>query len=921
MKKKFLLIAAAIVAVFVTFPASRLAFARRPSNIEGNCFAVEISPLRSAPIEMTSFQPPTADRQSPTALTPYPALAHNSQFSILNSQLTAEPLSPSLPYNSVIKPTCVYSDDSGVYISGAEGVFKFDSEGNYLAFAPVLGVSKFVVYEGFIVAAEIASPGFSPPRNDRLAVYAFQAAEAVCEVSVPGLISFCAEPSGGELLIWAAAADKITNYKLQITNEGGQTTNYKLQITSEGEIPLNLQNISDLTTPSALGSHPSEGGEFYAVADDITSGGARRALYKLDIASGLTETALYTGYGLDKIAVCEESNIIISASGGLLSINPTSGVAEKRYDYNSKGFSDGGLASVCSLSASGGVLCALDPYCGVLQGFDYALKFKSNIIAAGGGELGRFAAPSYAYVSGDKLLVTEQGNNRVSIVGSNSANFVDYSFINPYLAATGMSGKTYVADSGGTRLSVFDVNYKFLTQKTFTKITSLYAGANNMLYVADSGAGKIYAAGVNDSFEVIAELLNLRHIALKSGENAVYATDGAGGLYRAAFGGAVQKLTAPAITGAFDIDYAGNIFELSDNKIYKYSPTSADEYGLSAEFTLKTDIPVAKIRNLTSIKINSQYSPLAPYGAIILADSGADCVFAIEGENAGVVMFDGESYTGPLNYLDKTPFAEVLEIRTATAAATLYKYPDPNSPLLSLASGTKLMVLQYDLPDNEYFSYVLFDAYPLAAGYVLKSQLSAPLANTGYTYPIGRVVHANTPVYKYPSSYSPLLEGALAKDSEVNTAAFCYPYTDAAGAGFLAIALSGGGMGYVRASGVIPQNYEPTDPNKFTDAKILTQNSLGAPLYTLIDGEYVLMPESPLGNGTRVKVVGKYDRSAPYTEIIVYTDIGQYRAYVETRYVSYDSATLVQVAAVLCIFAALLIAVIIVVFYAKKKAR
>jgi hypothetical protein len=136
--------------------------------------------------------------------------------------------------------------------------------------------------------------------------------------------------------------------------------------------------------------------------------------------------------------------------------------------------------------------------------------------------------------------------------------------------------------------------------------------------------------------------------------------------------------------------------------------------------------------------------------------------------------------------------------------------------------------------------------------------------------------------------------------------------------GFVAVELADGRVGFVSATDVIRKNYDPTEPNIFLNATILSDNLLGANAYINQNGRYVRI-DAVIKNGTRVHLVEKFNPNSDYTEIIIYDDYGQLRCFVETRYVDYDSSSILQVTALIIAAVAVLLAAGLYMFHRRTK--
>ncbi|MDR0856257.1 MAG: hypothetical protein LBM78_02475, partial [Clostridiales bacterium] len=397
----------------------------------------------------------------------------------------------------------------------------------------------------------------------------------------------------------------------------------------------------------------------------------------------------------------------------------------------------------------------------------------------------------------------------------------------------------------------------------------------------------------------------ITHLLVRGAEDALYAVTDAGALLKCVGGAAVPLGTLPVAVD-YAMDYAGNVFALQGNTITRYNAALAAE----AAFTVVGDRATAVVRTPRSLSINLQaHEGPVGYGDVVLADGGADCVFVVSGAALGAVTFDEGAHVHP----NEPTRADVLEVRYPGGAGVwLYAYPDAGKPMLVINPAWHILVLQYDLaPQNDHFSYVLIEIttavtlyetkyeQTLLSGYVLKRAMTARLPDLEPPYPVATALHEATAVYRYPFVYADVVT-VLPRGTDLPAVPFPYPYIDRTDSGFIAVRLPDDTVGYVPATSLTRKNYLPAQGDKYTDAQIITDNLLGAPLYRKVNGQFVAIDEPPLKNGTRVKLVeNKVKNGDPYTEIIYYEGDAQLQAWVETRFIDPDSHSYLQVAALI----------------------
>jgi hypothetical protein len=828
--------------------------------------------------------------------------------------IIAAVLSPHRLYNCVVNPSNIYNTGNSVFVAGSDGIYEFYENGTFKSFvAPTSPINdKFAVFNGNIVT--VGNGGIVAFNALSGAPVTLNLTKGI-PVTPPRAVAFFDNIT--ELLIFNALVGKIEIFSLKADNS------YEFI----REIPTGIQNITDITYS----------GESLMVLGD--GSGVNRAIFHLDFDSGSAST-IYSGFGLNRIAASPDfGTVFIAYAAGIVAVNAATR-EYKTYAINPGDISTGRLLFAAALSAHNNMLFVSDPWSGTVQVFNFDTSFSRNLIAAGGSETGRLSNPSFAYISGDRLIVTERGNNRISVIEAGTSASSAHRPINPSLAATGADGRLYVVDNSGGRLNIFSSETSLATpisqittfgNITNLNITGLAAGSNNTVYIADNNSGKIFAAAGNANFEPISDIPDVMYIAFLDGRNSIFATDEDGNLYEILpnnDGGYVKNpLNAPSITGVFDVDFEGKIFELRDNKIFRYE-LDGIEYKLAEEFFIVQPSAAQVIRELTSLSINRHHSALAgvEYGDIILTDAGANCVFTVEAKYLGVNLFCYDNYENPPQVASNTPFLDALQIRLTTRETPLYGFPTLTHGEIQIPAGGRIFVIEYAILINPIFSFVVYEnceTGELTAGYVLNDNLSAPLPHTSFAFIFARILRDDTNAYKYPSSYDGDLQSIVYtfdKDDTITIVNFAYDYIDASGVKFVAVQ-TGDAVAYIKVIDIIHASYDPADSdNRPADATVFNAGADGAPLFIRnSDGSFSRITDEPpllniLADDTRVKVVGTFDPNSDYTEIIFYDYFGdmpiQRTAFIETRFLDHDSSRIIQTIALLLIVVALLISVI-----------
>lgn len=546
-------------------------------------------------------------------------------------------------------------------------------------------------------------------------------------------------------------------------------------------------------------------------------------------------------------------------------------------------------------------------YCITNKGALYQLNevgFLSTLLFASDSD----AAKYYSFVQGvsvraETLVAADYGNDRI-FVRKNGFNYIPV--FAPVATALDNNGTVYAAHSDN-KISVYSAGYNPTETIDFNgSVTDIQIDYQNNLYVLSEDNLYIRA---NNSFDKIAE--NVTAFTVSAFTNKVYYANG-NSVY----------CTDDTSTPAFSI--TNNIVSLAidaNNKFYILADDDSDclivKSSIDGSDAAYYTIDGASA-NSTQITLSLGNVGLVEWGDIIITDTYTHRLMKISATDLGVKWIS--------EFDDTNVTADERIIRPINSTSYIYETPSEQGTPIKVTSDNLLIVPKYDLVTNANFSYVMYDDQKLNKlyiGYVLKSVLSEPLEYVAPPAVSAYVYFDNTIIYEYPSALSKKLKTGLSKNTELSMKYFANYSSN----GHKWYKVTYGDItGYVSASSVSVMNFLPdVSIRPQTNGEIISKDdSTGAHVYRLVDGEYTLIEGAAmLLVGKRVEIVELFDTSKEFTLIRYYDEEMQATSecYVKTIYVKYDSVTLIQVLAIILIVLAGVLIIILVarwLIYRKK---
>jgi hypothetical protein len=323
---------------------------------------------------------------------------------------------------------------------------------------------------------------------------------------------------------------------------------------------------------------------------------------------------------------------------------------------------------------------------------------------------------------------------------------------------------------------------------------------------------------------------------------------------------------------------------------------------------------------------------LCGFGDLLLLDSITHSLKKISASAAGVADM-AAGFSPPDIGSETTAHARVdlgfvASVRFDTP---LFRRATEAEEVTKLTAGSDIFI-RHDVPspDDMYFAVAEdHDGQKLIYGYVYRPALNTPDAYSPPQKNTGRVIIATSEykyVYKYPSLYAAKVS-EVAKSDMIKLLPFVAGYKDTNGHEWVRVDL-GVGEGYMRADGLSWSLFSGDRAAPNTNAAIKDNAFLY--IYNPNTKDYELWDGvQHLAKNKRVEVQTPFDSSSKYTKVIfsITNDDGiveviDIDCYVETKYIDFDGADVLQIAAIIAaVIASILLIVLIVWFFRKRKKR
>lgn len=599
------------------------------------------------------------------------------------------------------------------------------------------------------------------------------------------------------------------------------------------------------------------------------------------------------------------------------------------------------LTDICAVGGAEPCLYALDRLTAVSRITPTLTEVKTLAASASSAD-GFFFAPSGAAVKHSTLYVADSGNGRIAEYG-NEISYVDKKFISPTSVASDSKNTLYVAHDYN-KLAV-------ISDGVTSEYTLSGSGAIKRVLVNSDKAAYILAKNgiwLMEQGEKPVKISDKKYldITLSFGNEDLYAIDGTTAVklnvIRTEDGVTVTAGKSFAVSDPVSVaaDLYGNMIVLTKSGI-----TRIARNGTKTEFALSLDGASYTVENgqilLDSVKNAFLKPPVDDdkeiFTNVVIVDSNRHRVFYADGEALGITLIEVDKPPVVPNdeldcSYDEDP--EKWIIRVALDDASVFNIPAETSEKYNIAKGRKVIV-PVEQPENtpkDFFFVLIDDLYKrtLVSGFVYKDTLSEPLPYEPPTDAgkFGTVYSSSTPVYKWPSIYSPKLKtfGSLERSTELTILDFVRDensaaYKDDNANLWYRVKIADAYEGFILAANISLMEFEPVFIRPAYNAEIISyEGSTSAQAYSLED--YSALPIY-LPTGTQVEIDGTYDTSEEFTKIKYFNaELGRtVTCYVRTVYLKYNGVNVVLLVAIIVIVITVILAVIILlrVWYVKRQ--
>lgn len=568
--------------------------------------------------------------------------------------------------------------------------------------------------------------------------------------------------------------------------------------------------------------------------------------------------------------------------------------------------------------------------------YNFLLKDEKELLASSSIIRGFYSEPAGITTRKGTIYVADKLNDRVVLIKNSKFDNINFAFFRPTSTAVDNMGNLYVAHSYNL-IEKFNSDFNHISTVKISEegasVKELLMDAQNNLY-ALTNLGLYYKKSSEDIFSRcnLGEN-NIDSIAIPLNKNQIYFYSD--GDIKTVSADIVTSVLTPSQTVVdFTIDNSDNIFILSDDGIvYKYEKNILGNYFLTAFTDYEDGKSIGAIDTSSGIPakiiISTFTNDIINKGDILIVNSLRHSVRKIDGKLFNVSTIT-DTFPPPLDPSDTNPNPIEGEsiIRTILKDTQIYSIPnDEQAPLLNISKGRKAIVLQYSIPENSAYSYVLLDGKNEAVvGYVYKEILSEALAYAPPPTEEGVVYNSKTMLFKYPSAkYDLKLTEYLdiEKETKLTMLPFVPNYIDESGVKWYRVMLGEDKQGFIYANDLIINGYTPNHIRPQTNAVIYSKDKAvnEVLMYKLIDGAYSpLLDDKPLAVGTKIEVVGAFDPSTSYTLIKYYNaDYGTKECYIETVYIKYSGVNVLQIVTTILIITTIIL--IIAIFIRRYKIK
>ncbi len=581
-------------------------------------------------------------------------------------------------------------------------------------------------------------------------------------------------------------------------------------------------------------------------------------------------------------------------------------------------YEDDELKDLC---AYGGSIYTLD-LLGTVKSIDSYGTIKT-LIASASDAVGFYNMPVSVFTKNHSIIVADFLNNRISVADDNGYKYIS-DISRPIGAVLNNYNNYYIAHEVNS-LSVFDGNLKYIKKLTLPgrikaissdSFNHIFAIAEKSLYLIDDDT----AAKIPLEFEP-------NNIYCNSNNGKTYLSS-ASGIYRLINEDEkwITQSIADVDANIFAVDDEETVFVLKNNRITSYSDNNIGVDIEADEGDSYIYLSTVKSRNID-------------YGDLLIVNSIKHCLSKIPyseiGSKSIAHTFENPNINAPIpNIAQSAPI-----IRMIANDTKLFTAPFDSDVKLTLSKGQRVIV-DY-LQSTECFSLILYSnalsgmSEKLVYGFVYTESLTP--VNYEYakpTTPESIIYNNNTPVYKYPSVFSPTLKkfqkndtvklldfAALTSEGDISDGYFL----DDLDYKWFRIELENGNEGFIIASDLTNNDITKPDIYPQINGSIIEFNGKTRTqiyIYDEVSKNYIPTGDT-LEAGTRIEILDlPFDPTVKYCRILYHKEgTGTVECYVLSDFVRYNSKNFAQYIAVIIIVSCVFLGIctFILIKYIKKR--
>lgn len=590
-------------------------------------------------------------------------------------------------------------------------------------------------------------------------------------------------------------------------------------------------------------------------------------------------------------------------------------------DVVTRTFKSGEVFSIDSFCKQNNEIVVCDSTSKSIQTFtlnEKQLNFSKLIAASKGADTNRLNhAKDFDIISSDNFVFADTDNNRITVVNyqTNTSKELNSLFNVPRIIAVNNLEEIYVYDNNYLTKIASD-NTKQEIALPFV-VYDIVCDTLSNTYIFDATNNKVVKM-VNNSFADIANIqkANNLQMCINASATTLYILhDNIISLIDLETN-SENEINLSYVPVSIAVDYKNNIYLLKNiENGYELIKMSNGE--------IVTSKQIETTNSLIKINIDLHTGKLYALNDSLCCLTELDVAFT---ENL-------LSYSSNTSYFSVEPQKNEVEVYLVESECQAYKYPFNVSPLLTLDRGDKIIMLDYDIEDNEKFAYCLITGKENTnlAAFIQKSVIKKLTEQIIPEYENVRVITAIANVYKYPTTQPVSVNGEnitcnltslqLKRDEIVSIKSYAYGLTDTNGTQFMCVTLSDGSVVYINKNTAINSDLDADKYNKVfqPNGKLVSQRNIEIEGYTLNeDGSYRKV--TTFESGRLIYLENAFDTNKEYTKIVyLNSNNEQISIYVLTRFIDPDDITVPQIIGLIILLFVIISSVLLTVILVKNK--